>query len=103
MTGCEGSILQDPSPDAVYTAWTGAGSCQQRQEIGWISPATSAGTLMWTESQPTQAGHSDLLIEISKLSPLKSQSLVRPQLEYTSAVRDPIPKKWSKDVQPGEP
>ena len=41
--------------------------------LGWISPATSAGMLMWTESQPTQTGHSDLLNEISKLSPLKSE------------------------------
>ena len=40
---------------------------------GWLSPATSAGTLMWTESQPTQTGHSDLLNEISKPSPLKSE------------------------------
>ena len=36
--------------------------------LGWTSPATSAGTLMWRESQPTQTGHSDLLNEISKLS-----------------------------------
>ena len=27
-------ILQEPSPDAVYTAWTGAGDCQQRQVLG---------------------------------------------------------------------
>ena len=27
--------------------------------LGWISPATSAGTLMWTESQPMQTGISD--------------------------------------------
>ena len=41
--------------------------------LGWISPAALAGTLMWTESQPTHKGHSDLLNEISKLSPLKSE------------------------------
>ena len=74
MPGCEGDILQEPSPDAVYTAWTGAGGCQLRQVLGgWISPATSTGTLMWTESQPTQTGHSDLLREITKLSPIKSE------------------------------
>ena len=37
--------------------------------LGWISPASSTRTLMWTESQPTQTGSSDLLSEISKLSP----------------------------------
>ena len=36
--------------------------------LGWISPSTSAGTPMWTKSQPTQTGHSDLLNEISKLT-----------------------------------
>ena len=46
---------------------------------GWISPATSAGTLMWTESQPMQTGLSDLLKEISKLSPPKSEKwLINP-------------------------
>ena len=44
-----------------------------RYPWGWRSPATSAGTLMWTESQPMQTGHSDLLNEILKLSPLKSE------------------------------
>ena len=29
----EGDILQEPSPDAVYTAWTGAGGCQQHQVL----------------------------------------------------------------------
>ena len=33
--------------------------------LRWLSPTTSAGTLMRTESQPTQTGHSDLLKEIS--------------------------------------
>ena len=47
--------------------------------LGWISPATLAGTLMWTESQTTQTGNSDLLNEISKLSPLKSKKwLINP-------------------------
>ena len=69
MPSREGDILQEPSPEAVYTAWTGAGG----GTWGWISPATSGGTLMWTESQPAQTGHSDLLKEISKLSPLKSE------------------------------
>ena len=48
------------SPDAVYTAWTGAGDCQQRQILGVDISSTSAGTLMRTESQPTQTVHLDL-------------------------------------------
>ena len=34
VPGREGDILQDPSPEAVYTAWTGAGASQQRQVLG---------------------------------------------------------------------
>ena len=44
------------------------GAVSSARYFGWISPATSAGTLMWTKSQPTQTGHSDLLNKISKLS-----------------------------------
>ena len=44
---------------------------------GWISPATSTEpqptTTTFTESQPTQTGHSYLLKEVSKQSPLKSE------------------------------
>ena len=79
VPGREGDILQEPSPDTVYTTWTGAGDSAAPGTWGWISPATSAGTLMWTESQPKQAGNSDLLNEISKLSPLKSEKwLINP-------------------------
>ena len=31
VPGREGDILQEPSRDTVYTAWTGAGGCQQHQ------------------------------------------------------------------------
>ena len=40
--------------------------------LGWISPATSSGIFMWTESQTTQIGHSDLLGVMLRLSPHKS-------------------------------
>ena len=49
VPGCEGDILQDPSADAVYTAWTGAGGCHQIVSLFVTSARyldTSAGTLL---------------------------------------------------------
>ena len=34
VPGREVDNLQEPSPDAVYTAWAGVGGCQQRQVLG---------------------------------------------------------------------
>ena len=48
VPGCEGDILRDPSADAVYTAWTGAGGCHQFVSLFVTSARyldTSAGTL----------------------------------------------------------
>ena len=56
--------------------------------LRWISPANLVGKLMWTESQPRQTGHSDLLTKSPPILEMTYQSLVHSQLEYASAVWD---------------
>ena len=99
VQGCQDGILQDPSPGAVYIAWTGAGGCQQCQYLGWISPATSAGKThvdRITSNTNRSLGFSKRSV---KTSPLTSEKWHRPQLEYASAVWYPATKDKTLKVE----
>ena len=94
MPGCKGDIFQGSSPDAVHTAWTGLGGCQQRQVLG----VEISSNLKWnTHVDRITANANRSLGFIRRNVKTKSpqiremayQSLVRPQLEYASAVWDP--------------
>ena len=58
---------------------------------------------MWTESQPTQTGHSDLFKEVSKLSPqireMAYQSLVRPSWSTLQQCGTPHTKDKTHKVE----
>ena len=97
-------VVQNPSPGAVYAAWTGAGSCQQRQVFGMdIFSNFSWNTHVDRITANTIRSLGFIKRKIKTKSPLISeiayQSLVRPQLEYTSAVRDPHSKDKTYKVE----
>ena len=104
MPGREGDILMEPSPDAVYTAWTGAGGCQQRQVLGVdISSNLSWNTRVDIITANANRSLGFIKRNIKTKSPeireMAYQSLVRPQLEYASTVWEPHTKDKTHKVE----
>ena len=104
MPGREGDILQEPSPDAVYTAWTGAGGCQQRQVLGVdissnLSWNTHVDRITANANRPLGFIKRNIKTKSPQIREIPYQSLVRPQLEYASAVWDPHTKDKTHKVE----
>ena len=105
VQGREGDILQDSSPDAVYTSGTGAGVCQQRQVLGGGYLSSNLNWNTYADRITANANRSLGFIKrnIKTMSPqireMTYQSLVCPDLEYASAVWDPHTKDKTHKVE----
>ena len=104
MQGCKGDIFQGPSPDIIHTARTGLGGCQQRQVLG-VDISSNLKWNTYVNRITAKANRSlgfirrNVKTKSAQIREMAYQSLVRPQLEYASAVWDPHTDELTNKVE----